>query len=76
MKVTGKPVATSVGVFFIAFALIAAALVLPGAKWSQAPFLYLCIFGGVFIGIPAVLGIGIVLENLRNRSRVRAKSDR
>ncbi|MFZ0686312.1 MAG: hypothetical protein WAM89_12285 [Terriglobales bacterium] len=74
MKVTGKPVATSVGVFFIAFAVIAAALVLPVAKGSQSPFFYRCIFGGLFIGIPAVLGIGIAFEN--PRSRVCAKNDR
>ncbi len=76
MKVTGKPVATSVGVFFIALALIMAALVLPSAKGSHAPFLYVCIFGGLFVGIPAALGIGIVFENLRNHNRVRTKSHR
>ena len=65
MRVTGKPVPTSVGVFFIAFALVAAVLVLPGAKGSQSPILYVCIFGGLFVGIPAALGIGVVLENLR-----------
>ena len=68
MKVTGKTVSTSVGVFFIAFALVAAALILPGARVSQAPLLYRCIFGGLFVGIPAALGIGVVLENLRKRN--------
>jgi hypothetical protein len=67
MRVTGKPVSTSVGLFFIAFALIAAVLVLPGARSSQSPFLYVCSFGGLFVGVPAALGIGVVLENLRNR---------
>jgi len=68
MKVTGKRVPTSVGVFFIAFALVAAALLLPGAKSAQSPVLYVCIFGGLFVGIPAVLGIGVVLENRRKQN--------
>jgi hypothetical protein len=67
MRITGKPVPTSVGGFFIAFAIIAALLVFPGAKGSQSPLLYICIFGGLFVGIPAALGIGVVLENLRRR---------
>jgi hypothetical protein len=43
-------------------------LILPGATGSQSPVLYRCIFGGLFVGIPAVLGIGVVLENLRKRN--------
>ena len=68
MKVSGKPVATSVGVFFIAFAVVLAAVLLPGAKYSRSPFLYVCILGGLFVGIPAILGIAVVRENLRNKS--------
>jgi len=68
MKVTGKPIPTSVGIFFIAFALLEAALVLPGAKGAQSPILYVCIIGGLFIGTPAALGIGVVLENRRKRN--------
>lgn len=68
MKVTGKPVPTSVGVFFIAYALVAAVLILPGAKGAQSPVLYVCIFGGLFVGIPAAVGIGVVFENLRKRN--------
>jgi len=56
MKVTGKPVWTSVGLFFIGFALLSAILILPGAKGAQSPFLCICIFGGLFVGIPAALG--------------------
>jgi hypothetical protein len=70
MRVTGKPVRTSVGFCFIALALIAAVLVLPGAKESQSPLLYVCIFGGLFVGIPAALGIGVVLENRRKRHQL------
>jgi hypothetical protein len=65
MKVTGKPIPTSVGLFFIGFALLAAALILPGAKGAQSPILYICIFGGLFVGIPAALGIAVVIENRR-----------
>jgi hypothetical protein len=64
MKVTGKPVATSVGVWFIAFAILCAVLLIPGAKHSQSPLLYLCILGGLFVAIPAVLGFAVVRENL------------
>src|SRR5580698_6187648 len=57
MKVTEKPVRTSVGLFFIGLALVAAISILPGARGSQSPFLYVCILGGLFVGIPAALGI-------------------
>ena len=75
MKVRGKPVSTSVGVWFIGFGLINAAVILPHAKVAQYPVLFVCIFGGLFVGIPAVLGIGIVLENRLSRSRPRTKSN-
>jgi hypothetical protein len=68
MKVTGKPIPTDVGIFFVAFAFVAAAAVLSGAKDAQSPLLFICIFGGLFVGIPAVLGIGVVLENRRKRN--------
>lgn len=67
MKVTGKPVPTSVGIFFIAFALVASPAVFSGAKEAQSPFVFVCIFGVLFVGIPAALGIGVVLENRRKR---------
>jgi hypothetical protein len=65
MKVTGKRIPTSVGLSFIGFAFLAAALILPGARGAQSPILYLCIFGGLFVGIPAALGIAVVIENRR-----------
>jgi hypothetical protein len=68
MRVTGKPVPTSVGIFFIGFALLAAGFIFPGAKAAQSPVLYVCIFGGLFVGIPAALGIGVVVENRRKRT--------
>jgi hypothetical protein len=67
MKVTGKPVPTSVGIFLIALALVAAAAVLSGAKDARSPLLFMCIFGGLFVGIPGAFGIGVVLENRRKR---------
>jgi hypothetical protein len=69
MKVTGKPVAAGVGVSFICLALIGAILILLGAKESQSPLLYICIFGGLFVAIPAVLGIAVVHEHLHSRNR-------
>ena len=72
MRVTGKPVATSVGVFFIAFAVICAVLLMPGAKESQSPLLYVCTLGGLFVGVPAILGIAVVHENLHKKSRGQA----
>ena len=69
MKVTGKPVRPSVGVFFIGFALINAMLILRDMKGAASPILYICIFGGLFVGIPAVLGIAIVHEHLRDQTR-------
>jgi hypothetical protein len=71
VQVTGKPVATSVGVYFIAFAVLCAVLVMPGAKESQSPLLYVCILRGLFVGVPAILGIAVVHENLRKKSRGR-----
>jgi len=67
MMVGGKPFPTSLGVFFIGLALLAAVAVLSGAKEAQSPSLFVCIFGGLFVGIPAALGIGVVLENRRKR---------
>lgn len=67
MKVTGNPIRTSVGIFCIVFAVVAAAVVLPGAKEAQSPLLYILLFGGLSVGIPGALGIGVVLENRRKR---------
>ena len=71
MKVTGKPVRPSVGVFFIGFALINAMLMLRSVKEAASPIFYICIFGGLFVGIPAVLGIATVHEYLHDRNRKR-----
>ena len=77
MKVTGgKPFPASLGAWFIGFAVISALVILPSAKESKAPLLYACIFGGLFVGIPAVLGLAIVYEHLHSRNRVRLKERR
>jgi hypothetical protein len=57
-----------VGLFFIGLAVLAAILILLGARGAQSPFPYFCTFGGLFVGIPAALGIAVVLENRRNRT--------
>jgi hypothetical protein len=72
MQVTGKPVRTSIGVCFIAFAVLCAVLLMPGAKKSESPLLYVCIFGGLFVGVPGILGIAMVHENLHKKSRGQA----
>jgi hypothetical protein len=58
MKVTGKSVRSSVGLFFIGLAVVAAISILPGAKGAQSPFVYVCILGGLLVGIP---------DRIRNR---------
>jgi hypothetical protein len=69
MKVTGKPIRPSVGVCFVGLAVINAILILRGMKGAPSPILYICIFGGLFVGIPAVLGIAIVYEHLHAQNR-------
>ena len=68
MKVTGKPIRPSVGVCFIGFAVINAILILRGMKGAASPIFYICVFGGLFVGIPAVLGIATVYEHLHERN--------
>lgn len=68
MRATTKAVPTSVGFFFIsAFAVVAAVAVIAGAKGAQSPLFFVSIFGGLFVGVPVALGIGIVIENRRNK---------
>jgi UDP-N-acetylmuramyl pentapeptide phosphotransferase/UDP-N-acetylglucosamine-1-phosphate transferase len=69
MQVTGKPVPTSVGGFFIVFAVISAVVIMRHANESQSPLLYVCIFGGLFVGVFGILGIAVVHENLHKKSR-------
>ena len=55
----------ALGWFFICFAVLAAVLILPGAKESASPTLYVLIFGGLFVGIFAVLGIAILTGHVQ-----------
>jgi len=66
MRVTGEPVAASVGMGFICFAVVGAAFTFFGAKGARSPILFVCIVGGLLVDVPAALGIGIILENLRD----------
>ena len=56
-----------VGVFFVAFAITGAILLLPGATKSSSSVLYVLIFGGLFVEVPATLGIGVILAQLKLR---------
>jgi len=56
-----------VGVFFVAFAITAAILLLPGPAKSSSAVLYILIFGGLFVGVPATLGLGVILAQLKLR---------
>ncbi len=56
-----------VGVFFVAFAITGAILLLPGATKSSSSVLYVLIFGGLFVGVPATLGLGVILAQLKLR---------
>jgi hypothetical protein len=71
MKLFEKPANVQVGVFFIGFAALAGIFVLPGAGETTAPILYICVFGGLFVGIPAVLGGAIIAEHLNIRPKTR-----
>jgi hypothetical protein len=55
----------SLGWFFIGFVALAGVLILPGATESASPTLYVIIFGGLFVGVFAVLGVGLVTGRVR-----------
>jgi hypothetical protein len=56
-----------VGLFFVVFAITGAILLLPGAAQSSSAVLYIIIFGGLFVGVPATLGLGVILAQLKLR---------
>ena len=61
-----------VGVGLVAFAITSAIFLLPGATKSSSTILYIIIFGGLFVGVPATFGLGIILTQLNLRkSRLR-----
>jgi hypothetical protein len=55
------------GIFFAAFAILMGFLLLPGAKEARSPFLYVIIFGGIFVAMPAVIGIALISGRLGRR---------
>jgi hypothetical protein len=55
------------GVFFVALAITSAIFLLPGATKSSSAILYILIFGGLFVGVPATFGFGIILAQLKLR---------
>jgi hypothetical protein len=61
-----RPLNPQVGLCFVAYALIVAAVLLPEARRAASPVLYVCIIGGIFVGVPAALGVGIVATYLRS----------
>jgi hypothetical protein len=59
-----------VGVFIVAFAIIGAIFLLPGATKSSSAFLYVIILGGLFVAVPATLGFEIILAQLKLRKNL------
>jgi hypothetical protein len=59
----------SVGLSAIGVAVLTAIVMFLGAKESASPILYIIILGGLFVGVPGALGIGVVYEHLRRRAK-------
>jgi hypothetical protein len=57
----------------MALALVASIITLPGANKAASPIMYVIIFGGLFVGVPGALGVGIVSEHLRERIKKRSR---
>ena len=64
-----RPVKLQVGVFSLGYALLAAILALPGAQDAASPVLYVLIIGGIFVCVPATVGVGLVSSYLRDRKK-------
>jgi hypothetical protein len=67
-----EPGKLSLGAFFVGFAALTAILLLPGARQSASVVLYVLVLGGLFVGVPAALGIGIIIQQLQLRKNRRA----
>ena len=55
----------TLGYFFISFAILMGLVILPGAKDSASPVLYVFIFGGLFVGVFATLGVGLLTGRVK-----------
>ena len=64
-----------VGLGFIAVALFIAVAFLPGIREARSPSLYVIIVGGIFVGVPAAVGIGLVSGRLQRRLRKGSSRD-
>jgi uncharacterized membrane protein YedE/YeeE len=74
MKMDLKSPRMRTGVLGIVFSADMAAVVLPHARESQSPFLFVIIFGGLSVGLPLGMAIGCVTGHMpvrgeRNRRR-------
>ena len=58
-------VGLDVGIFFVVLSVITGAIVIAGAKDAQSPVLFVCLFGGLFSGVPGALGIGAIVNHRR-----------
>ena len=67
-----EPEKLSLGVFFVGLAALTAIFVLPGARESASAVLYVLVLGGLFVGVPATLGIGIIIQQVQLRKNRRA----
>jgi hypothetical protein len=55
------------GVFFLAFAILCAIVLLPLASKPASTILFILILGGLFAGVPATPGLGVILAQLKLR---------
>jgi len=53
---------------FVAFAITGAIPLMPGAAKSSSAVLYILIFGGLFVGVPATLDLAVILAQLKLRT--------
>lgn len=63
MKLELPRAGLSVGLYFMAFSVIAAVAIVLGAKQTHAPLAFIFLFGGIFSIVPGALGIGIFVNH-------------
>jgi hypothetical protein len=44
--------------------MVSAALILPGVKQSQSPLLYVLLLGGLCVGVPLAMAIGVLTGHI------------